>query len=160
VTGGPTRDANGNLHGDDGRFVSLREYFERVFREHEKMHDQLAEGIQVAREAQNKRLDSMNEFRAALQDQAGRSITREVFESAIREREAKLQGVVDRIVALEKSQVSEDSLGSLREKVAATETARVEEANRQRTTVRLAVAGVVLGVAMNFIINLMQGGTP
>lgn len=126
--------------------VSLRDYFERVFTEHEHMHEQLAEGITVARNAQDKRLDAMNEFRAALTDQANQMVSREVFDSAIREREARINALADRVVALEKTQVTDDALANIR-----------TDQDRQRMTVRLAVAGVILGVFANFLINLIQG---
>jgi len=76
-------DANGNYHGSDGRFVSLRDYFERVFQDHAREHRQLAEGIRIASVAQDKRLDAMNEFRSALVDQTNRGVTRELFDARV-----------------------------------------------------------------------------
>jgi hypothetical protein len=127
---------------DEKDAVSLRDYFERVLKEHERMHAQLAEGISVARAAQDRRLDAMNEFRAALSDTANRSVSREVFDAHMKEHS-------NRLAALERSQVSEDTVANLR-----------QDQDRQRSTMRLAVAGVVLGVAANFIINLIQGASP
>ena len=113
---------------------------------HDRIH--AVEKLQVdkAEAGMNERLERMNEFRAALQDAASRMVTRDTLDAYMKDREHRLQAVVDRIIALEKTQVSEDTVSNLR-----------NDQERQRTTMRLAVAGVVLGVAANFIINLLQG---
>ena len=55
---------------DSENNVSLKEYFERALLANEKALD-------LAREIMNTRLESMNEFRDQLRDQAARFITRE-----------------------------------------------------------------------------------
>jgi hypothetical protein len=129
---------------------------------HERIHQ--VEKIQVdkAEEAMNERLARMNEFRAALQDAASRMVTRDAFDAAFKSLQdvtstageyvkkddlaVRIQALTDRIVALEKTQVTEDTVANIR-----------HDQDRQRSTMRLAVVGVVLGVVMNFIINLIQG---
>ncbi len=56
------------LHHSDG--VSIRDYVDRLFGEHQR-------AIDKAEEMMNKRLEGMNEFRSQLKDQAARFITRE-----------------------------------------------------------------------------------
>lgn len=57
----------------DIQYVSLKEHFEAILRSMEKALDSRFEAqekaIRVANEASDKRLDSMNEFRATLSDQ-------------------------------------------------------------------------------------------
>ena len=73
-------DSNGNYHGSDGRFVSLRDYIESKLDDHEKLHGQLAQAVAVALASQDKRLDGMNEWRKSLDDFQSRSISRELFD--------------------------------------------------------------------------------
>ena len=68
-------------HDRHGLYVSLRDFFDLQFREHEKSHVQLAKSVETALAAMDKRLESMNEFRATVSDVQSRSITREMFES-------------------------------------------------------------------------------
>jgi hypothetical protein len=142
---------------------------------HERIHQ--VEKIQVdkAEEAMNERLARMNEFRAALQDAASRMVTRETFDAAFKSLQdvtstageyakkddltTRIQPLTDRIILLEKNQVSDAAMESLREKIATAERTRVEDSNRQRTTLRNVVIGAALGVGLNFIINIIQGGT-
>ena len=60
--------------------VSLKEYIESRFDQHDKMHNTLAEGVRVALVANEKRLDGMNEFRQAISDIVAQSISREDYE--------------------------------------------------------------------------------
>lgn len=145
-------DNNGNVHGDDGRFVSIGSLFERERLEHMRDHEternvaketaqrlereveqtatrlermveetalRLEKGVQIAlaavaetgrihseaharehlaherihnvekdqlekaERAMGKRLEGMNEFRDALQDQAARGVSRELFDAQI-----------------------------------------------------------------------------
>jgi hypothetical protein len=124
----------------------LEDSVQKALRSHERVHDIEKEQVSKDAQAMRERLAGMNEFRSALQDAANRMVTRDTLEQYQRDREQRLQAVIDRIIALEKSQVTEDTVANLR-----------EDQNRQRTTMRLAVAGVVLGVFANFIINLLQG---
>ena len=59
---------------------TLKEYFERVFQEHERRYTQRFEAsqraIETALESMNKRLDGMNEFRQALKDREEVFLTR------------------------------------------------------------------------------------
>jgi hypothetical protein len=75
--------------------VTLRDYMEQHWKDHAAVHDQLADNIVTALAAQNKRLDGMNEFRQALNDQAGRAVTRELFD-------AQMDRLEDRVASIEK----------------------------------------------------------
>jgi hypothetical protein len=127
----------------------LEDSVQKAFKSHERVHDIEKEQVSKDAAAMRERLAGMNEFRAALQDAASRMVTRDVLDVYMKDREARLQVVVDRLIALEKTQVSEDTVRNIR-----------QDQDRQRSTMRLAVVGVVLGVVANFIINIMQGGTP
>jgi hypothetical protein len=65
--------------------ASLKQYFEMVITYNEERHQQTIESqreaLAVALASNDKRLDAMNEFRAALSDQAARMITRTEYDS-------------------------------------------------------------------------------
>ena len=76
-------------------YVSLRDYFDLQFRDHERAHVKLDKAVEVALAAQDKRLDAMNEFRQTISDIQGRAISRETFESQheqVKERLNSLEG--------------------------------------------------------------------
>jgi hypothetical protein len=50
---------------------------------HERIHAVEADQVKEAREVVNERLDRMNEFRGALEDQANKAVTRELFDATI-----------------------------------------------------------------------------
>ena len=86
-------------------YISLRDYFEALLAERDK-------AIKVALYAQDKRLDGMNEFRATIDDQGKKYLTKAEFDAfrgaidadirSLRESRALLEGKA--------SQVSVDSL--------------------------------------------------
>lgn len=65
--------------------VSLKEYFLKLLevrdREQEKQRAADQNAMEFARDAMDKRLEGMNEFRDTLRDQASRFVTREQLES-------------------------------------------------------------------------------
>jgi hypothetical protein len=65
--------------------ANLKQYFEMIIANNEERHQQTTESqreaLKVALTSNDKRLDGMNEFRAALSDQAVRMITRAEFDS-------------------------------------------------------------------------------
>jgi hypothetical protein len=140
---------------------------------HERIHQVEKVQVDKAEAAMNERLERMNEFRAALQDAAARMVTRETFDAAFKSLQdvtstageyvkkddlaVRTQALTDRIVALEKNQVTDTAMESLREKVVTAERTRVEDSNRQRTTLRNVIIGAALGVGLNLLLNLLQG---
>jgi len=66
--------------------ANLKEHFELVIANNEERHQQVAEAqreaLAIARASNDKRLDGMNEFRAALSDQSAGMITRQEFDNA------------------------------------------------------------------------------
>ena len=136
---------------------------------HERIH--AVEKVQVdkAEDQMNKRLEGMNEFRSALQDQSARMITREVFEAYQKEREARLQSAVDRIITLERDGAKQSDIKALDVRVVKAETSSASseaveavriEARRQRNGFFVAVAVLALGVVINLIVNLLQAPVP
>jgi hypothetical protein len=87
--------------------VSLREYFERILVERDNVLEQRYRdqqtAIQTALTAMDKRLDGMNEFRATLQDQSAKQLTKAEFQMfkdkvdedirILRESKAELSGM-------------------------------------------------------------------
>jgi hypothetical protein len=79
-------------------YVTLKEYFERLITEQNR-------SINVARESMEKRLDSMNEFRATLKDQSATLVSLNTFNAwkdktdsdirELRDSKAKLEGKAD-----------------------------------------------------------------
>jgi len=68
----------------NGQFVSLKEFIEAIMDErteaHTKLHQVEKEQIAEARSVVNNRLNQMNEFRGALEDQASKMVSRELFD--------------------------------------------------------------------------------
>ena len=116
---------------------------------HERIHAVEKTAVDKAEESMNTRLEGMNEFRLQLSDQASKFISREVFEAYQKEREGRLQAVTDRVVALEKSQVSEAAVDNIR-----------DENRRSRTGFYFAVAVLAIGIIINLIVNVMQAPPP
>lgn len=112
---------------------------------HERIHAVEKTQVDKAERAMNARLEAMNEFRSALNDQASRMITREIFETYQKEREARLQAAIDRIISLEKTQVSGDRVDAVQ-----------SDSRRQRNGFLVAVALLTLGVVINLVVNLLQ----
>lgn len=83
--------------------ANLRDYFQReleCYRELTNQRDETRlQALQIALATNDKRLDTMNEFRQALSDQSGRMITRQ-------ESETNINSVTDRI---EQNRISVDS---------------------------------------------------
>jgi hypothetical protein len=72
---------------------NLREHLEKLIQSNDRRYEQRdqfqQEALRIALDANNRRLDTMNEFRASLSDQANRMITRSESEMAI-------QAVIDK----------------------------------------------------------------
>jgi hypothetical protein len=77
--------------------VSLRDYIEALLREHEKSHAALADQVKVALASQDRRLDAMNEFRSSLEDQAAKSVSRELFDQRSASVDGRL-GAIERVI--------------------------------------------------------------
>lgn len=91
--------------------VSLREFFEAHRTSHQREHDQHAkeherdhvateQAIKVAVASMDKRLDSMNEFREALNSQQATFVRREMLDAYSKDQEKKidtLAGIVEQI---------------------------------------------------------------
>jgi hypothetical protein len=71
--------------------VSLRDYLEARFVEHEKAHAQLALALRVALDSMDKRLDGMNEFRNSLNDVTTRAVSRELFDQRVSATDERLK---------------------------------------------------------------------
>jgi len=125
--------------------IRLEETVKAALKSHERIHAVEKEQVNKAETAMNERLERMNEFRAALQDAAARMVTRDVLDAYMKDREHRLQAVIDRIIALEKSQVSEERVDALR-----------EDSKRTRTGFWIAVAVLGLGFVLNLLVNLSQ----
>jgi len=71
----------------DGQFVSLKEFIEAIMDErteaHTRLHEVEKEQVTEARAVVNNRLNQMNEFRGALEDQASKMVSRELFDSLV-----------------------------------------------------------------------------
>ena len=69
----------------NGQFVSLKEFITTVMNERDRAHTRLhaEEKVQIAnaRHVIDERLNRMNEFRGALEDQASKMVSRELFDS-------------------------------------------------------------------------------
>jgi hypothetical protein len=91
--------------------VTLKEYFENLlcqYKEaHEKEHRLLAENVELAREGMEKRLESMNEFRAQILNERSHMVSIDKFEGKMNEFEAKYfanhKRLEDRVDILEKT---------------------------------------------------------
>lgn len=70
------------------QIAGLREHLEKIIMANDRRYEQRdqfqQEALKIALESNNRRLDTMNEFRASLSDQANRMITRTESELAIR----------------------------------------------------------------------------
>jgi hypothetical protein len=71
--------------------VSLRDYLESLFEEHRRMHEELAKGITVALASVDARLQSMNEFRASLDDVVRNTVSRDTWEQGRQQSEQRLE---------------------------------------------------------------------
>jgi hypothetical protein len=67
--------------GENGQFVSLETILNDRQRAHEQLHMVEKEQLREARRIVDDRLNQMNEFRAALEDQAGRMVSRELYDT-------------------------------------------------------------------------------
>ena len=69
----------------NGQFVSLKEFITTIMDERDKAHTRLhaeeKEQIVNARHVIDERLNRMNEFRGALEDQASKMVSRELFDA-------------------------------------------------------------------------------
>jgi len=72
---------------ENGRFVDLKEFVELLVNErteaHRALHTVEKEQLSEARRIVDDRLQQMNEFRGALEDQAGKMVTRELFDTLV-----------------------------------------------------------------------------
>lgn len=95
----PQRRGLSNFTHEDG--VSLKEYFEARF-------DAMDKALKLAQEANESRLEGMNEFRKAMSDQAGHFVTRMEADTAKNLMRAEIQSELSDICAdvklLQKSQ--------------------------------------------------------
>lgn len=80
--------------------ANLKQYFELIIANndarHKQMQDAQREALTLALSSNDKRLDGMNEFRAALSDQSARMITRQEFDntrSALLEKNDQLKAI-------------------------------------------------------------------
>jgi len=80
--------------GSPNNIVSLKEYVDTRFCAADR-------ATAIAVQQMERRLESMNEFRDALKDQASRLATRQEMEVALKAMEAELRGLRDFRVALE-----------------------------------------------------------
>ena len=87
-------DSNGNLHGDDGRFVSLRSYLERVLDERDNRYLERWESqrreVSLAQREMERRLEALNELRNQVLEDRGRFVLRDVHDSEMDARDARL----------------------------------------------------------------------
>jgi hypothetical protein len=160
MTNGPT-DSNGNFHGDDGRFVSLRDYIERILDERDK-------AVQVAYRNLEQRLDKLNELRSEVQQDRGQFLRNDVYQErhdqlrqSVSDLEDRLQSefklLIDtngkRIGILETSSIKSEVLDALRVK-------DEEERKIQKRRVTLAlISGLAACVVLVFEF-LLRGGLP
>jgi len=109
---------------------------EQVDKEESKKRD---EQIRLAADLREYKV-SANEWRSTVSDVTGKFVGREAFETYQKEREERLQTALDRIIQLEKSQVSEAAVSSLKD-------------DQRRTRMGFYVAVGLLGIG--FLINLL-----
>ena len=80
---GPS-DRNGNYHGEDGRFVSLKEYIETIIKDHDRLYSeraaQQARELALAREELERRLEGLNELRKQVVQDRAMFFTKEAHE--------------------------------------------------------------------------------
>jgi len=80
-------DNNGNIHGSDGRFVSLEAYMDRVFEERDARYKERWEAQQrevaLAQREMERRLEGLNELRKQAIEDRGRFVTRELFDTEL-----------------------------------------------------------------------------
>jgi anti-sigma-K factor RskA len=83
-------DNRGNVHGDNGQFVSLREYIERILEERDK-------AVQVAYRNLEQRLDKLNELRAEVQQDRGQFLRLDVYDEKHDQLRKALTDMEDRL---------------------------------------------------------------
>ncbi len=65
--------------------VSLQDYIERVFQEHMEQHRLMATASSETQKVLAARLETMNEFRQSMNDQAAKFLTRDLFDAKMSE---------------------------------------------------------------------------
>ena len=90
-------DSNGNLHGDDGRFVSLRSYLERVLDERDNRYLERWESqrreVSLAQREMERRLEALNELRNQVLEDRVRFVLRAVHDSEMDARDLRLNAL-------------------------------------------------------------------
>jgi hypothetical protein len=94
--GGASRSTDPAAGTSTGTDVSLREYLTQqinaVERRTEQRFESMKQAVDLALQANERRFDSVNEFRATLSDQASHFVTRDTLEAL----SEKLQSSIDR----------------------------------------------------------------
>jgi hypothetical protein len=67
----------------NGQFVSLKTLLDERDEAHRRLHTVEKEQLIDARNVVNNRLNQMNEFRGALEDQANKMVSRELFDTLV-----------------------------------------------------------------------------
>jgi hypothetical protein len=76
-------DAMKQPRDENGHFISLKTLLDERAAAHELVHRIEKEQLIEARQVVNNRLAQMNEFRGALEDQASKMVTRELFDTLV-----------------------------------------------------------------------------
>lgn len=83
-----------------GGRVTLRDYFERLLAEHHRQHAHEKVALDLALDATNARLASMNEFRAQAEDRTATYLTRVEFDAYRDGTEQRQRWIVTTLLAV------------------------------------------------------------
>ncbi len=175
-----TSEPNGLSRVERELWVSLKYHLEALsgerqklteeqFKAHGEHHMLLAENIKTALAAQDRRLDSMNEFRASLDDMSKQGVRRDIFDIVVNRLTVVETTYLPRAQYLEDSQALALQLGKETkerdrritelEKTAVTQTAldaQRREAERSRKSFTFALVAVGAAALLNFLVNIYQ----
>jgi hypothetical protein len=73
-----------------GPSVQVRHYVDARFQDHDKRHDVEQRALEAAADAVNRRLESMNEFREALNDASRTYVSRDVLDALLKTRDDRI----------------------------------------------------------------------
>ena len=126
--------------------VMLERTTTQAFGSHELVHEMEQKAIEVAKQGQDTRLESMNEFRTQLREQASTFPTRDYVDTLMRP-------IADRLGALEQAGSSTVTRVMLDARIVPLETARAASAGSERTlTAVFAVMIFVVPIALHYLL--------
>ena len=91
----PVPDCNGRYHDDDGRYISLREYFERLLVEHDKAHAVEHKAVELQAKEYERRLTSLNHAHEEAARIQQTYVTNEKYENRIAAVDLAVQSLDD-----------------------------------------------------------------